>query len=207
MAKRARSFGRHRARTTYSGTHYYTRPTYNADLPRSQRLTTFSQAQIDQYYEDGYLVLDGMFTEQLPALRTDIEQLISNLATKLHEGGLVSSTYADKSWTERLLALQTETDAAIQLIKGGILPPAFRTLYEDPRILDVAAQLGVGKDCAVSPAWNIRAKMPSHDETVVAWHCDNSYWEPRIWGDHVITCWVALVDVDMSNGALLALAS
>lgn len=147
-----------------------------------------------------------MFTEQLPALRTDIEQLISNLATKLHEGGLVSSTYADKSWTERLLALQTETDAAIQLIKGGILPPAFRTLYEDPRILDVAAQLGVGKDCAVSPAWNIRAKMPSHDETVVAWHCDNSYWEPRIWGDHVITCWVALVDVDMSNGALLALA-
>ena len=41
---------------------------------------------------------------------------------------------------------------------------------------------------------DLRAKMPSHEETVVPWHQDNSYWEPRIWGEQVLTVWVALVD-------------
>ena len=29
-------------------------------------------------------------------------------------------------------------------------------------------------------AARLRGKMPSHDETEVPWHQDNSYWEPRL---------------------------
>ena len=59
----------------------------------------------------------------------------------------------------------------------------------------MACQLGVGPGgVALNPAWNLRAKMPSHEETVVPLHQDNSYWEPRIWGEQVLTVWVALVD-------------
>jgi len=31
---------------------------------------------------------------------------------------------------------------------------------------------------------------------------DNSYWEPRIWGEQVLTVWVALVDATVENGCM-----
>jgi hypothetical protein len=69
-------------------------------------------------------------------------------------------------------------------------------------MLDVAAQLGVGPGVAVNAAWNLRAKMQRHEETTVPWHQDNSYWEPRIWDEHVITVWVSLVDATAENGCM-----
>jgi len=62
--------------------------------------------------------------------------------------------------------------------------------------------LGVGPDVALNAAWNLRGKMPSHEETVVPWHQDNSYWEPRIWDEQVLTVWVALVEATPENGCM-----
>jgi len=64
------------------------------------------------------------------------------------------------------------------------------------------SQLGVGPDVAINAAWNLRAKMQAHEETVVPWHQDNSYWEPRIWDENVMTVWVALVDATKENGCM-----
>ncbi len=65
-------------------------------------------------------------------------------------------------------------DAPVILVKGGVLPFALQKLFAASEILDVAAQLGVGPEIALNPAWNLRAKMPSHEETVVPWHQDNT---------------------------------
>ena len=62
---------------------------------------------------------------------------------------------------------------------------SLQKMFSCDRILDIAAQLGVGPEIALNPAWNLRGKMPSHEETVVPWHQDNSYWEPRIWDEQV----------------------
>ena len=34
------------------------------------------------------------------------------------------------------------------------------------------------------------------------WHQDNSYWEPRIWNERVLTVWFALVDATAENGCM-----
>ncbi|KAH8061371.1 phytanoyl-CoA dioxygenase [Aureococcus anophagefferens] len=44
--------------------------------------------------------------------------------------------------------------------------------------------------------------MPSHDETEVPWHQDNSYWEPRLWSQQIFTAWVPLVDATPANGCM-----
>jgi phytanoyl-CoA hydroxylase len=83
--------------------------------------------------------------------------------------------YAGLDWTSRLLRMRQEfPDAPVILIKGGVLPPSLQAIFADDRILDVAAQLGVGPDVALNAAWNLRGKMPAHEETVVPWHQDNS---------------------------------
>ena len=55
---------------------------------------------------------------------------------------------------------------------------------------------------AIHPAWNLRGKMPSHGETEVPWHQDNSYWEPRLWSQQIFTAWVPLVDATPANGCM-----
>ena len=66
-----------------------------------------------------------------------------------------------------------------------------------------AVQLGVGPDIALNAAWNVRAKMPTHEETTVPWHQDNSYWEPRIWNERVLTVWFLLRQAGWEGRALL----
>lgn len=162
-----------------------------------------SLEQVEAYFNDGFLILPKFFESRLGGLQSDVEGLIENLANDLYDAKLVNRTYADASWTERLLRLTDDfQDAPIVLTKAGILPKNFQKLYADETMLDIAAQLGIGPDVAVNAAWNLRAKMKNHEETTVPWHQDNSYWEPRIWSDHVMTVWVSLVDAKIENGCM-----
>jgi hypothetical protein len=98
-----------------------------------------------------------------------------NLAKRLHRAGKTKSEYAGLDWTSRLMRMREDfSDAAVVLMKGGVLPPSLQRMFSDDRILDVVEQLGVGPGVALNPAWNLRGKMPSHEETVVPWHQDNS---------------------------------
>eukprot|EP00911_Craspedida_sp_UC1_P002030 UC1_evm3s1566 len=163
-----------------------------------------SRAQQDDFYRDGFVYLPKFYSApQLKAVQEEVEEQLDHLAHRLHAAGLVRDTYAGADWTQRLLQLWNDYEhAPLVLIKEGVLPLALGALYTDSRILDVVQQLGVGPDIALNPAWNLRGKMPGHEETTVPFHQDNSYWEPRIWGEQVLTVWVALVDSNIENGCM-----
>eukprot|EP00658_Telonema_sp_P-2_P010493 TRINITY_DN13954_c0_g1_i3.p1 TRINITY_DN13954_c0_g1~~TRINITY_DN13954_c0_g1_i3.p1 ORF type:complete len:390 (-),score=92.31 TRINITY_DN13954_c0_g1_i3:83-1252(-) len=163
-----------------------------------------SRAQLAAFYNDGFLMLPEFFChEQLEAVQTDTETVISELAERLYAGGKISQLHRGLDWTSRLLRMKEEfSGAPVCLIKGGVLPAALQRMFCHPEILEVAEQLGIGGEIAVNPAWNLRGKMPGHEETVVPWHQDNSYWEPRIWDERVLTFWVALVDATVENGCM-----
>lgn len=175
----------------------------NCDLA-SMGDSPLKRDQLKALFEDGFLLLPDFYSaESLDAVRKDVEVMIDNLAKRLFKAGKIKDLYADLDWTSRLLRMRQDfPDAPVVLIKGGILPPALQTMFGDSRMLDIAAQLGVGPDVALHPAWNLRGKMPAHEETVVPWHQDNSYWEPRLWDEEVLTVWVALVDASIENGCM-----
>jgi hypothetical protein len=160
--------------------------------------------QVKSFFEDGYLFLPEWYKQEaLDAVRVDVESMISNLAIRLHRAGKIKDLYEGLDWTSRLLRMRQDfPDAPVILIKGGVLPVSLQTMFADPKMLDIANQLGVGPDIALNAAWNLRGKMPSHEETVVPWHQDNSYWEPRVWDERVLTVWVALVDATTENGCM-----
>eukprot|EP00041_Stephanoeca_diplocostata_P030764 m.939059 g.939059 ORF g.939059 m.939059 type:complete len:443 (+) comp23823_c1_seq9:90-1418(+) len=173
----------------------------NPDLDRQGPL---SREQLGEFYKNGFIFIPDFYKEtELDAVREDVERMIDDLAVRLYRAGKLKSTYEDLDWTSRLLRMRKDfPDAPVILIKGGILPAALQTLFAHKKILDIAEQLDLGPSIALNPAWNLRAKMPSHEETVVPWHQDNSYWEPRIWDEKVITIWVALVDATVENGCM-----
>ena len=51
--------------------------------------------------------------------------------------------------------------ANVLLHKQGLLPPAFQTLWSDPRLVDIAQQLlgGPTVDVAGHPVWNLRVRI------------------------------------------------
>jgi len=174
------------------------------DLSSAEAKGPLSRVQLESFFEDGYLFLSEFYdAESLRLVQEDVERMIDNLAHRLLSAGKIHGLYGDLDWTSRLLRMRDDfPDAPVVLIKGGILPQALQKMFSDSRILDIAAQLGVSPDMALNPAWNLRGKMPQHEETVVPWHQDNSYWEPRVWDECVLTVWVALVDATPENGCM-----
>ena len=120
----------------------------------------------------GYIFLPEFYKQKdLDPVQKDVERMIDNLAIRLHRAGKIKDLYEGLDWTSRLLRMRQDfPDAPVILIKGGVLPESLQQMFADDRILDIAAQLGVGPACALNAAWNLRGKMPSHEETVVPWH-------------------------------------
>ena len=195
---------------TNSPPHTNTTASWQKHPPAFHQSGPLSPAQVAAFYADGFLVLPGFYGgDEVSAAQAATEGLVGELAEDLYAAGKVSSAHAEAGWTSRLLRLQREhPDTAVNLIKGGKLPVAFRRMMAAPKMLDAAAQLGVGwsaegeTSIALNAAWNLRAKMPAHEQTAVPWHQDNSYWEPRLWHEQILTVWVALVDATVGNGCL-----
>ena len=173
----------------------------NPDLNRKGPL---SKEQVKKFFEDGYLFLPEFYKQPaLDAVEKDVDSMINNLAIRLHSAGKIKDLYEGLDWTSRLLRMRRDfPDAPVILIKGGVLPVSLQKMFAEEKILDVATQLGLGPDIALNAAWNLRGKMPAHEETVVPWHQDNSYWEPRVWDEKVLTVWAALVDATVENGCM-----
>lgn len=93
-------------------------------------------------------------------------------------------------------------DVPVVLHKNGVLENEFLNMFTDKKMQDLVAQLGLAPDLALSPIWNLRTKMPSHAETVVPWHQDNSYYEERTWDEPFLTIWTPLVDATVENGCM-----
>lgn len=132
-----------------------------------------------------------------------IARLLDDFAKKLYNAGKVKSLYDGLNNSDRLRALNNDySDAAVLLGFNGILPKQLYDLFVDQKILDVVSQLGLGDSISLHPAWNLRTKVRSHQESTVPWHQDNSYFEPRTWDEMGYTVWVPLIDTHVKNGCM-----
>ena len=176
----------------------------NVDLDKMAANGPLNHDQLNSFFENGYLFIEKFYDNSyLEECENDVSLMISNLAHRLFKAGKIKMLYDDLGWTQRLLRMREDfEDAPIVLIKGGVLPVSMQKMFSEQRILDIAAQLGIGPEISLNPAWNLRGKMPAHEETVVPWHQDNSYWEPRVWDEKVLTVWAALVDAFPENGCM-----
>jgi hypothetical protein len=164
------------------------------DTPPKYQPGPLTHEQVETFFKTGVLVLPEFYSkQQIDAVKADTEKVIDELAHMLYRAKRIGSLYNSNSsdWQERMAKITSEDpQAPIFLTKAGVLPEAFWEIFGDERMLDVATQLGLNRDhqgIALNPAWNLRAKMPGDKVTVVPWHQDNSYWEPRIWDEQVRT--------------------
>ena len=150
-----------------------------------------NHADYDHYWEKGWVVFEGIY---------EIDEIdgISQLATEISNQELEDG--ADSSVVDRQVGGAT---APRKINRPFLKESAFRSLVMDPRLSTIISGLIGVEPLLVTD--QIFMKPPRFG-SAKPYHQDNYYFkcEPA---DHVITAWIAMDDVDESNGCLRYISS
>lgn len=190
-------------------------------------MSGLTTAQVDQFEEDGYLLVEQLIspTEVLDPLITEYEGVLDRLATALHAKGRIAATYSDRSFSDRFTRIEQETNETnaqffdFSLPQGGVRhdtplwlgPAVFRALTYQP-LLDAVESI-IGSEIYSNPVQHVRIKSPerlgARDEMTgrtkmgaTNWHQDNGVLLPVADESHILTAWFSLNDAGVEHGCL-----
>lgn len=165
-----------------------------------------SNQQIEQYHEDGFLIVRDFFVrEELQMVMDWIDELVDNLANHLYDVGKIQDKHENEGFYTRLTALERDYPGAAVLIHiGGILGQPLADLWANPRLLDLVEQI-LGPEIAGHPVWNLRSKTPLNSLVTVPWHQDTAYLAEGAQNTLQPTAWIPLLDAKAENGTLQVL--
>ena len=162
-----------------------------------------SQDQIDQFQDDGFLVVEGFFAEaELEPAITDIEGMVDGMAQWLHDAGKIEFLHDDADFPSRLARIEQEfPETSVLLHYKRTLGPGIANLWSCDKLLAVIRQL-IGDDIAGHPIWNLRSKTPQTERMTVPWHQDTAYLRPGAEQTLQPTAWIPLLDVRERHGPM-----
>lgn len=170
-----------------------------------------SDEQVEFFNENGYIVVENVFTESdLAPLIADINQFIDRRAKELQAEGHVTDLGEGLPFEKRFAHLYAQT----RLIEEGIdiyqsqLAEMYKFLYND-KLLDVVESL-VGPEILCNPIQHLRAKIPTpiinSDFPVyrynVPWHQDAATTQEDADPYKIVTFWIPLVDAMRETGCM-----
>ncbi|MCP1307895.1 phytanoyl-CoA dioxygenase family protein [Paenibacillus tyrfis] len=165
---------------------------------------SLTQAQLDRYDKEGYLVLPDLLSEEeMAAAREAMTAKVSMIADELHASGMIPDKLDDRPFPKRLAELfrgLTDQDFLRFGRSWRDRIPGYFHLMSSPRILDAVESL-IGGEIFCNPVYNVRPKVPGVAAGAVPWHQDKSYW-PDANANPVITVWISFVDATLENGCL-----
>ena len=158
--------------------------------------TEITQAQIDTYQANGFVVMDEFLTpEELGIWREAVDKGVrERKGRKL----VVEDTEDDDRWKDRGSFYDYVFVQRLNLWKDN---PAVKELILDPRIGKMATELAQTEGMRV---WHDQALIKQPWANATAWHHDNPKWS--FYSPDAISIWIALDDATYQNGCLYFLA-
>ena len=190
-------------------------------------MTGLTKAQVEQFHEDGYLMVKGLFdpVEDLDPIIDEYKGVLDQLAQDLYEKGEISDTYADLPFGDRFIKICIETNEThaqyfdFSLPQGNVKsdtpmwvgPAIFRSMT-NPRLLDAVESI-IGGEIYSNPVQHVRIKPPekyvAKDEATgraklgaTNWHQDNGVVLPVADESNILTVWFSLSDASEEHGCL-----
>ena len=190
-------------------------------------MSTFLTAtQIDQFYSEGYLVVEDVLPEEvLTALHVEYSALLDEVAERLFAVGRLSSSLDGLPFEEkyvRMLAeyqdfykhinislpLENEMPASANMHAG----PAVFGLLTHPSLLDFVGSI-IGQETYSNPVQHVRLKPPASrvpkgikeysNVCSTPWHQDQAALLNKANDTQVLTVWAAITDATLDNGCLI----
>jgi phytanoyl-CoA hydroxylase len=184
-----------------------------------------SQAQLQQFEDDGYVVVEGVLDpdRDLGPVMAEYETVLDAIATQLMAEGAIASSHRDLPFCGRLIQICSESgrnfpqEFDISLPQTGITAdtplhtgPAVFQLLTAPRLLDLVEDL-IGPEIYSNPVQHIRMKLPKHAVAKasysglvsrIPWHQDSGVILPEADESTILTVWLPLNRATIENGCL-----
>ncbi len=147
--------------------------------------TELSDAQVEAYRENGFLVIEGFLDEG--ELETWREQVREGIAARLKTEHLQNQGDPDSYYAQ----------VFTQAIKLRDVHEGMREIMDDPRLGKLAAELAGVDGVRI---WHDQALVKPPFGNPTGWHLDNPFWSFS--SRDAISLWVALDDATRDNGCL-----
>ena len=147
---------------------------------RSGAQGSLRPGQVDEYDEQGYLVLPGLLdSDDLAPVRAAMMMKVDLIADQLMAAGRITDPLAGEPFETRLARLFEGLSAEDFVTFTGRSwrdrLTGYFELMSNPKILDVVESL-IGPEIFANPVYNVRPKVPRVAAGEVPWHQDKSYW-------------------------------
>ena len=171
-----------------------------------------TDSQLEFYRECGYLLIENALpASALEPLIREFEQAVDQNADAARAAGLVTDTYPGEPFPTRLARIiesaprRDQVDGLESVLYRGISakvksPEMFKLLCH-PVLLDIVESV-IGPEILAHPQFNVRAKLPKQDRSVVPWHQDLGYLQADAADTFMVNFWIPLVDTDENNGCM-----
>ncbi|MDP6354175.1 MAG: phytanoyl-CoA dioxygenase family protein [Planctomycetota bacterium] len=166
-------------------------------------MPTLSQDKIDQFNDEGYLVIENLVPDSIvDPLIDEVSQTLDAIAEELYDKGEIQDKLEGEGFETRMVGLHGQSDEFYRRIFCGRLHgPKFFQFLTCNEILDVAEDF-VGPDLLNCGIYRLRAKLPDHSGTVVNWHQDAGYAREDCRGTFSIAFWIPLTDAEPDRGCI-----
>jgi ectoine hydroxylase-related dioxygenase (phytanoyl-CoA dioxygenase family) len=162
-----------------------------------------SEDQVQQYLDDGFLVVEDVFTTaELQPVIDHFEVIVDDWVGKLYAAGKLKNKYQGEDVYTRLASVEKEWPGAAALVtQRNSMFPALAHLWNSDQLLDMVEQF-IGPDIAGHPVSIFRSKTPDTALMTVPWHQDSAYFVEGGEGTLQPTAWIPFIDTTVENGTL-----
>ncbi|HEY8284706.1 MAG TPA: phytanoyl-CoA dioxygenase family protein [Chloroflexota bacterium] len=188
-------------------------------------MQALSAAQLEQFTEDGYLVVSDVLDPiaDLGPLQDEYARVLDSIARLFVEQGALTALYDDLPFRERLIRVCRESGKSVSQFFDFSLPqtgvradtpmhvgPAVFGLLTNPKLLDVVASV-IGPEIYSNPVQHVRMKLPPGVlpaagadglNATIPWHQDNGVVLPEADEATILTVWLPLNEATIANGCL-----
>lgn len=181
-----------------------------------------NQTQIEDFKRHGFLVVDDVVTDALPAVRSEYETVLDGLWQEWLQEGRVTDTphFEDRIVAAYRAGCEYFQPLDISLPTGAVAPDepmhtgeATFKMMRHPKLLDLVEDL-IGPEITSNPIQHVRIKPPAIDMrdgemrahiTKTLWHQDRGVTQEVADETNMITVWIAVTDATTQNGCLQVL--
>ena len=166
--------------------------------------------QLAFYEEEGYLLIEDVLPPQVfQLLISEVERDIDQRAREAQQAGRLEDLYEDQPFERRLArictTLEGEVDSFWHFSGDKYKSEGMFSVMTHPAILDIVESV-IGPEILAHPQFNLRAKLPGQEVTVVPWHQDLAYLMREAEDTFLVNFWIPLVDATVENGCMEVIA-
>ena len=168
-------------------------------------MTGLTAEQVSRYRDEGFLLVADVFDPTIAdGLKAELAERVDSFARQARDGGYLDDLFENEPFSRRMARIAEAVDDpadGLRQLNGKLRTEGMFRVFTEPALVDIVESV-IGPEILAHPQFNVRAKLPNQDATVVPWHQDLGYLQADAEETFMVNFWIPLVDATFDNGCM-----